>query len=50
MVQLKALRSHDNEYGDKHHKTAGAEYEAPEAAAQSLIANGLCEKVGKKAE
>lgn len=44
-VTLKAIRKHENEFGDKFAKAVGDEYDAPENAAQSLIANELCEKV-----
>lgn len=40
MVELETLVEHSNEYGEKAAKAKGAKYEAPEQAAQALVANG----------
>lgn len=43
MRKLHVLAEHDNEFGKKPNKKPGDRYEAPEGAAQGLVANKYCE-------
>lgn len=43
MVRLRVLIAHQNEYGDRQQKAVADTYDAPEQAAQHLIAAQICE-------
>lgn len=49
MVKVKALRPHDNSYGDKVHKAKDAEYELPDNMVGTLTDAGLVAVVEEKA-
>lgn len=46
-VAVEVVREHENEFGDTYAKAVGDVYDAPENAAQSLIANKLCKAAAK---
>ena len=50
MIKVKTLVEHRNEYGDEQVKKAGKVYEAPERAAEMLIADNLVEPHGTPAK
>lgn len=45
MVELETLVEHSNEFGDTPGKAKGVKYEAPEQAAQALVANGYAKDI-----
>lgn len=47
-VTLEVVGEHENEFGDEYQKKPGDVYDAPEVAAQSLIANKLCKPAPKR--
>jgi hypothetical protein len=40
-MKVRALKAHSNKYGETYRKAEGDEYNAPDGAARSLIAQGL---------
>jgi len=50
MVTLEVLIEHENEYGDTRVKAVGKTYNAPEQAAQGLIANGYAKDTAAPAD
>ena len=50
MVRVRAVREHNNVYGDKVRKAKGDEYDLPENLVETLINAGLVEEVKGKAE
>lgn len=49
MIKVKAVREHQNLYGDKPKKTVGTEYEAPDNMVPVLVSAGLVEEVSAEA-
>jgi len=44
-MRVKTTAAHSNEYGDKHDKVKGDEYDCPDLVGQSLIANKLVSEI-----
>ena len=49
MINVKVVREHENEFGDKRAKTKGANYDAPALAAQMLKTLGFVTYTDTKA-
>ena len=50
VVRVRAVREHNNVYGDKVRKAQGDEYDLPDNLVETLTNAGLVEKVKGKAD
>lgn len=48
-MKVRTLTPHNNKFGGTYRKAEGDEYDAPDGAAQSLIAQGFVAEVGDDA-